>query len=306
MLAHVRTSPSAPRSTNTQVARRHTSPRQTRDGARATHPTSQPPFTVATIDAARVTMIQVDTSLLEPRRGSIRASILPRNLAACACRPAGATVAAMPAHDDAERVLELAVFAAGGVTRHALPAQGSVSIGRSEENDIRIDDGSVSRRHAVIHLGHPGAPPRIEDLGSANGTRIRREQGTGSTTKLFHAQLEHGKAVEFSVGDAISVGTVLVVVRWRAPVARAGGREGPGEPIVRDEAMQRLYALAERVAGAPLSVLLLGETGAGKEVLAEHIHRRSPRAAGALVRRNCAALGESLLESELCGHEKGA
>lgn len=102
---------------------------------------------------------------------------------------------------------------------------------------------------------------------------------------------------------------MLVVIRRREPNAVAGDGEDlgePGEPIVCDEAMQRLYALAERVAGAPLSVLLLGETGSGKEVLAEHIHRRSPRAAGPLLRLNYAALSESLLESELFGHEKGA
>lgn len=209
----------------------------------------------------------------------------------------------MLAHDDAPRVLELAIFAAGGVSRHPLPAQGSIAIGRSEENDIRIDDSSVSRRHAILHLG---LPLRIEDLRSANGTRLRREQGAGSTAKLLDAQLEHGSAVEFSIGDAISLGSVLLVVRWREPPARAGAGQGEGEPIVRDAAMQRLYELAERVAGAPISVLLLGETGAGKEVLAEHIHKRSPRAAGPLLRLNCAALSESLLESELFGHEKGA
>jgi two-component system response regulator AtoC len=223
--------------------------------------------------------------------------------AACAFELAEFTVAAMLAQDDAQRALELAVFVAGGVSRHPLPAQGTISIGRSEENDIRIEDSSVSRRHAILHLG---LPLRIEDLRSANGTRLRREQGAGSTTKILDAQLEHGNPVEFSIGDAISLGSALLVVRWREPLVRAGADEEQGEPIVRDAAMQRLYALAERVAGAPISVLLLGETGAGKEVLAEHIHRRSPRAAGPLLRLNCAALSESLLESELFGHEKGA
>jgi DNA-binding NtrC family response regulator len=60
------------------------------------------------------------------------------------------------------------------------------------------------------------------------------------------------------------------------------------------------------VARGPIGVLLTGETGAGKEVLAEFLHRRSPRAGGPLVRVNCAALTDSLVESELFGHEKGA
>jgi pSer/pThr/pTyr-binding forkhead associated (FHA) protein len=156
----------------------------------------------------------------------------------------------MPAHDATQSALELAVFAAGGVRRYPLPAQGTISIGRAEGSDIRIDDSSISRRHAVIYLG---VPPRIEDLRSANGTRLRREHGAGSTTKRIAAQLEPGKAVEFSIGDAISLGSVLLVVRWREPGARVGDSEGRGEPIVLDEAMQRLYALAERgVAQAPV------------------------------------------------------
>ena len=62
----------------------------------------------------------------------------------------------------------------------------------------------------------------------------------------------------------------------------------------------------DRVAASDISVLLLGETGAGKEVMAEAIHSRSPRAGKPLLRLNCAALSETLLESELFGHEKGA
>jgi transcriptional regulator with PAS, ATPase and Fis domain len=75
--------------------------------------------------------------------------------------------------------------------------------------------------------------------------------------------------------------------------------------------MRKLYRMAELAAGGHsahglINVLILGETGAGKEVLAEWIHSHSPRARGALVCINCAALTETLLESELFGHEKGA
>jgi DNA-binding NtrC family response regulator len=76
--------------------------------------------------------------------------------------------------------------------------------------------------------------------------------------------------------------------------------------VVRDPSMVRVVRLLERVADSHLSVLLLGETGAGKEVCAELLHRLSPRAAGPMVRVNCAALPESLIDSELFGHERGA
>src|SRR4029078_5236004 len=82
-------------------------------------------------------------------------------------------------------------------------------------------------------------------------------------------------------------------------------------PLVSEETMRNLYRLAERPAGGRtasglINVLILGETGAGKEVLTDWIHRHSPRARGPLVCINCAAISESLLESELFGHEKGA
>jgi DNA-binding NtrC family response regulator len=76
--------------------------------------------------------------------------------------------------------------------------------------------------------------------------------------------------------------------------------------LVRDPAMQTLYAEAARVARANINVLLLGETGVGKEVLARAIHAHSPRARGPFMGINCGALAESILESELFGSEKGA
>lgn len=92
-----------------------------------------------------------------------------------------------------------------------------------------------------------------------------------------------------------------------ASAVLAGRAEAPpGGPIIEDEAMQNLHRLAARVAKGRISVLLLGETGVGKEVFAEHVHQASPRRAAPFVKLNCAALSESLLESELFGYDKGA
>lgn len=80
----------------------------------------------------------------------------------------------------------------------------------------------------------------------------------------------------------------------------------PTELIFDAPAMVSLNQMIDRVAKSSISVMVLGETGSGKEVVAELIHRRSARSSGPFVRVNCAALSESLLESELFGYEKGA
>jgi transcriptional regulator with GAF, ATPase, and Fis domain len=89
-----------------------------------------------------------------------------------------------------------------------------------------------------------------------------------------------------------------------------GDRPPIGPPIFgiigQSPAMQDVYRTTRRVARSKASILLLGETGTGKELIARAIHQLSPRASGPFVRVNCGALSESLLESELFGHVRGS
>jgi two-component system response regulator FlrC len=78
------------------------------------------------------------------------------------------------------------------------------------------------------------------------------------------------------------------------------------EPVVVDGVSRKLFALAKKVAQADSTVLLLGESGVGKEIVAKYIHAESPRAGKAFVAINCAAIPENMLEATLFGHEKGA
>jgi DNA-binding NtrC family response regulator len=86
----------------------------------------------------------------------------------------------------------------------------------------------------------------------------------------------------------------------------ADEREGLGGLVGRSLPMKKVYTLIDKVARTPLTVLILGESGTGKELCARAIHEQSPRAAERFQAVNCAAFTETLLESELFGHEKGA
>jgi DNA-binding NtrC family response regulator len=309
--------------------------------------------------------------------------------------------------------LTLLVVGDGTVSTHDLPDTGAVVLGRAPTCDVVIDDTTVSRMHATLHLGPAMA---IEDTGSANGTRVRdavvapgqrvavaldEPLALGSVTLIvqrraaaartrrvwshgyFEGRLEDECARAARFGQAFALAHVALerdlhadVVRGAlAPVLRATdvlGVHGPGEYelllagtgraeaeaiagqvraalvergarphvgvahyphdgrgpdalacvarerirggkpaargelVLRSERMREIYDVLGRIAGGDISVLLLGETGVGKEIVAEAVHRMSPRAARPFLRLNCAALSETLLESELFGHEKGS
>jgi two-component system, NtrC family, response regulator AtoC len=104
--------------------------------------------------------------------------------------------------------------------------------------------------------------------------------------------------------DATSASALVACLNQTSSPLAEGGAPGPAE--LRSPAMLALYAQVDTVARGEINVLILGETGAGKDVLARTVHERSARRQGPFLRLNCAALAEQLLESELFGHEKGA
>ncbi|MBK7826732.1 sigma 54-interacting transcriptional regulator [Nannocystis sp.] len=117
------------------------------------------------------------------------------------------------------------------------------------------------------------------------------------------------EALRLLVCAAQLIGAIGDSARERQQLS-AAVRHGPaaahGEMIGHSPAIQRLQVFLERVASTTSSVLLLGESGTGKELAAGMVHGLSPRASRPFVAINCAAIAESLLESELFGHEKGA
>jgi DNA-binding NtrC family response regulator len=187
----------------------------------------------------------------------------------------------------------------GGSAVKELPTAGKLTVGRSRKCDLCIDHPSVSREHAVFF---GSTPVTVEDLASTNGTSIAGVRIAARTR------------VPVERGQVIAIGAAVLVIRAAiesdaapAPQQR-GARAENGNPsvIVVDDGMRELYRVVDLVGKGDLSVILLGETGAGKDVIADAIHRRSTRGQAAYVRVNCAALPDALLESELFGYERGA
>ncbi|MBC8132312.1 MAG: sigma 54-interacting transcriptional regulator [Deltaproteobacteria bacterium] len=310
-----------------------------------------------------------------------------------------------------------------------LPKLGVVAIGRSGKSKIIVEDRAASRDHALLHIEGADGFLHIEDVGSANGTRVRDaaiepkkkiliapgEAITIGTTVLMvqhnrtamghqrlwsHAYFETRLEAECSRGDTsggrfslcrLRLGmpltwtklapmlarevpapnvfaaygpndyeiliieknedeTAALIARIKialgelevpsttgvatyprdgrtvdALLARANARLRPGAerdvakgmaaviaplaPVPAHEhgpAMKRLHDMVARTAGATINVLVLGETGVGKEVMSKALHQLSPRLNKPFLGLNCAGLTESLVESELFGHERGA
>jgi predicted component of type VI protein secretion system len=195
----------------------------------------------------------------------------------------------LPADHAGHRLL---VFIGSLPSAHRLPTSGEVTVGRGDDVDIVIDDRSLSRRHARLVVDDRGVS--VVDLGSTNGSRVR-----GARVGTSPVRVERGEV--FHLGH-VTCAVEFVAAASAQPSTATSTTTAASTP----SAQAKLTALLSLVAPSELSVLLHGETGAGKEVAARALHAGSKRNAGPFVALNCAALPENLLESELFGYEKGA
>jgi transcriptional regulator with PAS, ATPase and Fis domain len=166
-----------------------------------------------------------------------------------------------------------------------------IVVGTHKSVDFRLGDRNMSRFHCEIELGE--GKPRIRDLDSLNGTYVDSVQ---IRSGFLHegANLRLGKSMlrfEQSLGHhkiALSSNTSF------------------GYTVGHSPSMRRLFALLEQIAPSTATILLQGETGVGKDLLAESIHFESPRKNQPFVVVDCASLPSELLTSELFGHVRGA
>ncbi len=168
---------------------------------------------------------------------------------------------------------------------------GRVLLGHSESCEIRLIDRQVSRRHAALEL--VGARLRITDLGSKNGTFVEQVAITDA----------------FLRGDEmVRVGATVLRVTRHNEAARVAlpAANHFGRFIGVSTEVRRLYVLFERLAASSVPVIIEGETGTGKEVLAEALHEQGPRASNPFVVLDCTSVPAALLEAELFGHERGS
>ncbi|MEA1064320.1 two-component system response regulator GlrR [Erwinia sp. HR93] len=158
-------------------------------------------------------------------------------------------------------------------------------------SDLRMDEMDGMQLFAAIQKRHPGMPVIIL---TAHGSIPEAVSATQQGVFSFLTKPVDKDALYQAINEALSRAAPSGDERWH------------DEIITRSPAMHRLLEQARLVAQSDVSVLINGQSGTGKEVLARAIHRASPRANNAFVAINCGALPEQLLESELFGHARGA
>jgi transcriptional regulator with PAS, ATPase and Fis domain len=168
---------------------------------------------------------------------------------------------------------------------------GIVVVGTHSDADLMLSDGSVSRFHAELQLLPEGV--MVVDLKSTNGTRIGR------------VSIERGLVPP---GETVRVGHTRLLVRPedRAVAVADQGPSQFGAFVTTDPTLRKTLGQLVRVAASDSTVLFEAETGTGKELLARAIHAYSTRQKQPFVTVDCAAMPETLLESELFGALKGS
>jgi transcriptional regulator with GAF, ATPase, and Fis domain len=165
------------------------------------------------------------------------------------------------------------------------------TIGSGTHNNLTIDDSTVSKRHCEIVVEETGY--QIRDLQSTNGTLV---QGV----RVSSAHLAPGSEIQLGKSRI-----VFCPLQDSSDIPLSSS-ESFGKMIGRSIPMRRIFYLAETYAPSDATIMITGETGTGKEVLAEEIHNFSNRKQKPFIVIDCAAISKELIESELFGHVKGA
>ncbi len=186
--------------------------------------------------------------------------------------------------------VELVVFDGPERGRRLRLSPGVTRIGTGAACALRLTDTTASRLHAEIRLGASGLT--VADCGSTNGTRVDG------------VEIVEAKLVQDSVLQLGST-RVRVEIGERQRIALSP-RESFGGVLGSSVEMRRVYAMIEKVAPTDATVLIQGETGTGKELVARAIHDASRRKDAPFVAVDCGAIAETLIESELFGHVRGA
>jgi DNA-binding NtrC family response regulator len=189
------------------------------------------------------------------------------------------------------RRVHLSVRDAGGSPREVTFDQSVISVGALEDNDVVLTDPTVSRYHCKIVEDDRNYT--LVDVGSTNGTFLNK-------VRVREAYLHPGSAIQLGKSEIRFHPVEEKLEIEPSPADRFGGLIG------RDVKMREIFGILEKISPAGVTVVIEGETGTGKEVVARAIHDASPRRAGPFMVIDCGAVPATLIESELFGHERGS
>jgi DNA-binding NtrC family response regulator len=164
-------------------------------------------------------------------------------------------------------------------------------VGKAPENDLQLDDETVSRVHFEIVRDAKGY--LVRDMKSTNGTFL-----DGAEVK--EAYLRSGSVIRVGSSEL-----KFTPFEERIEILPSE-KEVLGEMVGKSPAMREIFGLVERIAPTDATVLIEGETGTGKDMIARTLHQLSPRAGAPFIVVDCGAVAGTLIESELFGHEKGS
>jgi len=189
------------------------------------------------------------------------------------------------------RRIKLEVFRKDGrVQEHTFDKE-TLTIGATADNDLVLEDDTVSRNHCRIYLD--GDYYMIKDLDSTNGTFVNRVRVRDAFLKPNCAVALGKSELRFAPIDE----KVRIV---------PSSEDRCGEIIGANQKLREIYSIIEKIAPTDATVVIEGETGTGKEVVARTLHQKSRRREGPFMVFDCGAVPENLIESELFGHEKGS